>query len=421
MRGSSRYDTAKLQGRLWSPEVLRAKGVLAAWYDASEIGSISVSTGVATWRDRAGLRDATQGTGANQPAFVVNGWQPGTVARPSVLPDGSNDALTFSDITYDGSTGWAVFAATEITKTAEAKCLVGGPAAGAMTFGHGSNNDVFIIRTQQAVLLDGTDNRVPTGYHVYGCEVATNLCRVWTNGVSQENATNPAFTQPINRLFVEVNNDKRFVNDVGEIIICSSTLPTWEAQAVQGYLAWKWGTVDRLPALHHYKRSPPLIGGAMRFRRPGVAGALPISGTASINEAGDTLAATGDLGAPASVIARRLGAEDIRRLERDREEFEARQREWDADLRRIIDEAFDGKPEPEKVTKRERKETARKLRVEIGRDLSLRKVEALIHRYLDEVGEKRRLEQRWQANFEAQRAALLADDEAAIIAILMAA
>jgi hypothetical protein len=53
-------------------------------------------------------------------------------------------------------------------------------------------------------------------------------------------------------------------NHVGRFaeVIVLQTVPTDPIrQRIEGYLAHKWGTVDRLPASHPYRNVPPLTGG----------------------------------------------------------------------------------------------------------------------------------------------------------------
>ncbi len=45
---------------------------------------------------------------------------------------------------------------------------------------------------------------------------------------------------------------------INEIIVYQNTrLTTQQRQTVEGYLAWKWGSVAALPASHPYKNNPP--------------------------------------------------------------------------------------------------------------------------------------------------------------------
>ena len=44
-----------------------------------------------------------------------------------------------------------------------------------------------------------------------------------------------------------------------EVIIFKTLLSEEERQRVEGYLAWKWGTVSSLDSSHPYKTAPPII------------------------------------------------------------------------------------------------------------------------------------------------------------------
>ena len=68
-RGINDYDTAILQRRLWTPAVLRPD----AWFDASDLSTITISTGVSEWRDKSpNGRHMTQGTTSVQPPLASN-------------------------------------------------------------------------------------------------------------------------------------------------------------------------------------------------------------------------------------------------------------------------------------------------------------------------------------------------------------
>lgn len=65
-RGRNDYEAAQIQGRLWTPAGLRP----AAWFDAADISTISISTGVSEWRDKSGnARHMVNSTGSQQPAY----------------------------------------------------------------------------------------------------------------------------------------------------------------------------------------------------------------------------------------------------------------------------------------------------------------------------------------------------------------
>ncbi len=52
-------------------------------------------------------------------------------------------------------------------------------------------------------------------------------------------------------------NNLYFDGRMMEVLIYDSALSTTNRQNVEGYLAWKWGLVSKLPAGHPYKSAPP--------------------------------------------------------------------------------------------------------------------------------------------------------------------
>ena len=65
-RGRNDYETAQIQGRLWTPDVLRP----ALWVDAADLSTISVATGISEWRDKSGNnRHLAQSTTSLQPTL----------------------------------------------------------------------------------------------------------------------------------------------------------------------------------------------------------------------------------------------------------------------------------------------------------------------------------------------------------------
>ncbi len=83
---------------------------------------------------------------------------------------------------------------------------------------------------------------------------------IWENGTSELSTTGNAALN-----FNGVNtlgryNSNAYANmTMSEFVIASSSLSTSDRQKLEGYLAWKWGTVTSLPNDHPYKSAAPLI------------------------------------------------------------------------------------------------------------------------------------------------------------------
>jgi hypothetical protein len=54
-----------------------------------------------------------------------------------------------------------------------------------------------------------------------------------------------------------VFNDRFFIGDIAEVLLYSTKPTPYEQSLIEGYLAWKWGLVSKLPSGHPYKSAPP--------------------------------------------------------------------------------------------------------------------------------------------------------------------
>src|SRR4051812_3371069 len=118
-RGRNDYEHARIAGRLWTPAELR--GTSELWLDGSDVSTISVATGISTWRDKSGFgRDATQATTGNQPAYSAGGFPLG---KTGIAPDGVNDRLSWTGPAYVGADGFCCFASVNIATSANYRAL----------------------------------------------------------------------------------------------------------------------------------------------------------------------------------------------------------------------------------------------------------------------------------------------------------
>lgn len=176
---------------------------------------------------------------------------------PALTP--AVDILLHNDIGYTGGGGLSVQVASLNSGAAAIRGIVSGDTNASPVVDIDASQKVLLISSNIAVLLTSTA-AVPTGHNVWGADFATNLTRAWINGASEENSTNPNFGAGLRWIFAQRGNVNFYDAATGEIVICL-LLSNFEVLALQGYLAWKWGTVERLVYSHPYKRQPPLIGG----------------------------------------------------------------------------------------------------------------------------------------------------------------
>lgn len=246
-RGLSVYDSAALQGRLWTPQEFCP----LLWLDASDISSISIATGVSQWRDKSGNGlDVSQSTGANQPSFVQNGingrsaidWGSSLNSRNLYRSvSGYSPARYYGVADYDGAN----------------------PSAGYATlYGHNFSVPVDVLQV----------NLNSTNWYPGSSSVQTFL-----NGSSNSSFTClPTISDPFvfgtdngtsfNRTDLWIGSDRAlsnrgWVGKIGEIISLRSIPNSRERSIIEGYLAWKWGLAGSLLSTHPFYNRPPLIGG----------------------------------------------------------------------------------------------------------------------------------------------------------------
>lgn len=258
-RGTDRYDEARLQGRLWTPALLRSSGKLWAWYDPHQ-SAITFATGISQFNDLSGRgNNATQATTTKQPAWSpANKW-----GRPAVSYDGTSDCFFTPDSGYNGTNGLAAFLAFERSNTAATyRSLIGCNQAAAPAFRIDQTTNRLNLDRLGTTNLATTATACPVGFNVAGFVCSTNLSQIWMNGALTQTATNPSFPSGIQTIGgIDQNPSFPFDALMGEVVVMHFSPTAFERQSLEGYLAWKWGTVGNLVADHRCKNRPPLIGG----------------------------------------------------------------------------------------------------------------------------------------------------------------
>jgi hypothetical protein len=263
--GRDIYDEAALQGRLWTPAVWRGTLKLAIWYDAHQ-SPITFSTGVSSWNDLSGnANHAIQATGANQPALSSVGWPTGRQTSRAIKPDGVSDRLDLTNpLTYSGTAGMSINCAIErtiITPNVPMVIASGGTGSCQFRFNLQAAYTTQVLRAN--LLQVHVSSAAPVaGRGVFGMDAATNFTAIWMDGNREtQTANDPAFTATLDSLFSWTAGSGDY-NDgnAAEFIFSQQKLLYNEGLLVTGYLAWKWGTVNRLAASSPFKNRPPLIG-----------------------------------------------------------------------------------------------------------------------------------------------------------------
>ena len=252
-RGTSISDTAFLQRRLWTPAVLRP----SLWLDASDLSTITTSTGVSEWRDKSGnARHASQSTGSLQPgmaASTVNGLN-------SLSFDGSDDWMQTASSSYAArhyfiafksniaSTGFGTFPCLYSARTSP-----NANKTGASDFNSIVGWDINGVNWQNAI----GDSTLAE----FNAQPVASLSD-WNNFNvgSPPPISNPASGTKIFCVGADTfgATGRCWNMQMGEMLIFSDSVPLPDRSKVVGYLSWKWGVP--IAANQPFVNRPPLIG-----------------------------------------------------------------------------------------------------------------------------------------------------------------
>lgn len=249
----------------------------AAWIDASDESTVTVDTGVSVILDKSSnSNNCSQGVASKQPLYIQNEWNDLSVMRF----DGSDDGLDFLTQPLTGGVGRTVFA---VARCRVAESLTGNAVFAATTYYSspeaGSNWDFCLEDDRIVIRVSGnkefnantpcstTDFEIYSGQNPLGGDC--NSMTAYQNGYELTQAA--VSNQTVNtrtsvaNIGGECNQTVRwFDGDIGEIIVFDRELTDSERELIEGYLADKWGLLDKLPTGHPYKTG--FSGGASLHR-----------------------------------------------------------------------------------------------------------------------------------------------------------
>jgi hypothetical protein len=246
-RGTSISDTAFLQRRLWTPAVLRPD----AWFDASDLSTITVATGVSEWRDKSGNgRHMSQSTASYQPTLQIE----------------KKNGL--SCVRFEAASG------AGFKHSMNTSALVNVRSAFCVAYRETTPNGVFNFIFSQAI--NNTSYQWASDYDDYLCLNVAETAN-WRNG---SNYRNGSATAIVSVDYKDVWSAFSFMcsgametsgigqdrttgywgsqGSYGEVIWSTQALADADRLKVEGYLSHKWAIP--LAADHPFANRPPLIG-----------------------------------------------------------------------------------------------------------------------------------------------------------------
>jgi hypothetical protein len=275
-RGYNIIDEAQLQGRLWSPAQMQT----ALWLDAADISTIVTTSGlVSQWTDKSGnARNAS--TTVRFPSILNNAFNGLTAINFTAAAATKLDTPNFSiapsrqfcsfAVAFGASLlGGSTYRRIWVAKGVNPDSLSPGATYPEGYFGGGPNNgEAMQIAGGAGVtspLVSGLSLTQP--FILSGrfgtAGLAANVNSVAANGGMQ--STLGGQSGSLSTTGIRIGSDvstssiSSWNSWIGEIIL-TQDITFAQSQQIEGYLAWKWGLVNMLPANHPFINRPPLIG-----------------------------------------------------------------------------------------------------------------------------------------------------------------
>jgi len=99
---------------------------------------------------------------------------------------------------------------------------------------------------------------ITTNLFVLGSTFDSNYALLWQDGVSgSTNGGGGVFNIGEYLIFGTLRQSQYQTIELSELILTTNSLSALDRQKYEGYLAWKWGTTNRLSASHPYKSARP--------------------------------------------------------------------------------------------------------------------------------------------------------------------
>lgn len=249
--------------RLWTPAGVSK----SLWLDGIDATTITLNgTTVSKWSDKSGnARDATQTTAANQPIYQSSGIN----GRPALQWDGSLRFLTTPAFAIASNRQFAMFVAVNMNNADGYKRILDNRTSymqGYLGSDLSNTNPSFLA---MAGISSGISGSTIASYlgnsvvsSVFGTdEVGANVIRVFANGNAGNSLSGNTAPLATSGMVIGAQSSLQapgfWSGNIGEVIMIDGNVSQSLRQKIEGYLAWKWGTVSTLVSNHPYKNSPP--------------------------------------------------------------------------------------------------------------------------------------------------------------------
>lgn len=263
-RGLGLVDEARLQGRLWGPQVLRP----ALWLDAADLSTITIATGVNAWRDKSGRgRNLSQSTPSRQPTYELSGIN----GRPALRAVSSSAQFLDAGanlIGFNGGAGAHLWAFVVCTMDASASSF-----SRLVSYGRDGQSDTGLENVP--LMLRNAGNNAITAFSggvkssvdvmlstplLLGSVYGSTNHQMFLNGAAATPSAGGFGVNTTPRIRILSDGTSHWSGLCGEVILGDFELSVKDRQLIEGYLAWKWGLQTNLLSTHPFVNRPPMIG-----------------------------------------------------------------------------------------------------------------------------------------------------------------
>jgi len=109
--------------------------------------------------------------------------------------------------------------------------------------------------------LFATYNNYPANPTIYNFNASASFWKDWVNtSISTDNATAATYyndTAAYTHHGYEETSGTKFNGNISETVLYNTTIPHFIRQKLEGYFAWRWGLVSKLPISHPFYSRPP--------------------------------------------------------------------------------------------------------------------------------------------------------------------
>ena len=251
------YKNFQPSGDEWFPPNLPTLiSGLALWLDTAESATITsnIAGGVTGWADRSGNGCNVTGGGSSYPSFSPGG---------GILFNGTNNYFT-TNLTVNSATHTliAVHAPTAVSKNTSLFRFQGSQY---IVFPYINNNNSrgYINSGGSTILFNNSplvDNSVPGAVNLIIADISPRAQQVYLNGTLQSSALSAITSFTSSPLVIgSLDGTSEFYGGtLYELIVYSQYLEQSERQLLEGYLAWKWNILNKLPSSHPFSIQSPI-------------------------------------------------------------------------------------------------------------------------------------------------------------------